>query len=144
MTNDQNLLFPKKRQYGKVHKSDHKYLRVYHLPNDNEWEILETTLNWGVNCRNSTDWRLCNWLGWKSSTTKTINNNIVKALKLPLAWGFYIGGAQFANRGKLIELWASTDIGTDAYTRVFLWSLLWIERRLHGKTYWSSVRCIKD
>lgn len=117
----------------------------WHIPTDTEFEILETTLNSWTNCRNTTDWRLCDWLGWSWSTLKAINNNIVKALKLPLAgswsWGSYI------YRGFHANLWSSTIVSasTNARGRYLSRNYTWVNR-----SYWAqstngfSIRCIRD
>jgi uncharacterized protein (TIGR02145 family) len=116
----------------------------WHLPSDNEFEILETYLNGWVNCRNATDWWLCSWLGWSWNDIKTSSNNIVKALKIPL-WGYRAtDGVTFMARGNNGYLWSSSSSGATAYSRTLRWDYDTIYRFLITKSYSIPVRCIKD
>ena len=150
----------KENAYNSTHWEDNIWWKLYllanavqtnnacptwwHLPTDLEWEKLETYLNWWTNCRNSTDWWLCDWLGWAWKSSKTDQNNIIKALKLPLA-GFRNGGT-FNNRGNRTYLWSSTEFdSTFARSRRLDRGDSYVYRDFRKKSaYGFSVRCIKD
>ncbi|QFR39771.1 prepilin-type N-terminal cleavage/methylation domain-containing protein [Candidatus Gracilibacteria bacterium 28_42_T64] len=116
----------------------------YHVPSDAEWEILETTLNGGTNCRNTVDGWLCDGLGWSGYNAKTTGNNLIQALGLPLAGFRNTDGATFSHRGNHAYIWLSTLDGASAYFRSFRWNLSLVLRSTYGKSYGFSVRCIKD
>lgn len=117
----------------------------WHLPTDTEWEILETYLNTTVkvsprtNCRNATDGWLCPWLWWSGNISKNTENNMIQALKIPLAGLRFTDGVTFHGRGYYAYLWSS-----GASTRNFYWYLDTVYRYAHDTSYGFSVRCIKD
>lgn len=114
-----------------------------HVPTDNEWTILSTTLNWWNICETSTWWQ-CSWLGWSWNDWRTINNNIIQALKIPLAGRRDIDGISFYYRGYNASLWSSSISGTSVYHRNFLRSYDTVRRVTNTDTNGFSVRCIKD
>jgi uncharacterized protein (TIGR02145 family) len=116
----------------------------YHLPSNANWETLETTLNWWTNCRNATDWRLCDWLWWAWHTSKTDTNNIVNALKLPLAGYRNTGGVTFYSRGNTTDLWSSTLSSSNAYSMNLYRNYSTVNRSINSPAYGFSVRCLKD
>lgn len=109
----------------------------WRLPTDAEWTALETYLYKGV-CRTA-DWWQCEWLWWKRNSEKNATNNIVEALKIPLAGYRITDGVTFSFRGYLAYLWSS-----GASTRYFHWNLDTVNRSTHDTSYGFSVRCIKD
>lgn len=115
-----------------------------HVPSDAEWEALETYLNWWTNCRNSTDWWLCDGLWWNGHNAKTDTNNLANALKLPLAGYRYTDGSTFFSRGGNTFLWSSSPSSTDAYYRYLYWGNSTVLRVTSSQGYGFSVRCIKD
>jgi len=122
-----------------------------HVPSDNEWETLEEYLDdqarpWTApnNCRNSTDWRLCDWLWWNGHNAKTDTNNLANALKLPLAGYRSTDGSTFYSRGFSTYLWSSTPISTLAYFRYLTWNNSTVYRYTFSQDYGFSVRCLKD
>jgi len=117
----------------------------YHVPTDAEWEILETTLNWGTNCRNATDWWLCDWLWRMLHSTKNTTNNIIEALQLPLSGYRITDGVTFNFRGNRMYLWSSTEYdATNTRGRSLSWYLSTVDRSYRDKSYGFSVRCLKD
>ena len=124
--------------------SDSACTTWYHVPSDLEWESLEIILNWWVNCRNVTNWWLCDWLGWKNHTSKTSSNNMIESLKLPLSGNQHTDGSTFYLRGYNTHLWSSTPNGGSAYSRHLRWDLSTVNRNYWSKAYSFSVRCIKD
>ncbi|EKE28395.1 MAG: hypothetical protein ACD_3C00066G0002 [uncultured bacterium (gcode 4)] len=114
----------------------------WHLPSDNEFEILETNLNNWINCRNATSWWLCPWLGWSWSTTRTSSNNFIKALNIPISWSMV--NADFSARGLASYLWSSTSTGTNAFTRSNRADWQENYRKDYDKLKGFSVRCIKN
>jgi uncharacterized protein (TIGR02145 family) len=114
----------------------------YHLPTDAEWTTLEDTLN-GSSCRNWDGWQ-CDWLGWKNHTTKTSSNNVIEALKLPLAGNRRTDGSTFYTRGYNTLLWSSSLGGSGARGRDLSRYNSTVNRNSRSKAYWFSVRCIKD
>ncbi len=117
----------------------------YHVPSETEWALLEETLNWS-SCRTWDQETECNWLGWMGHTSKTSENNIVEALKVPLSGHKSPSSWQY-NRGKSAFFWTSTvdpNDSTKAYNRYFEWGMDGIDRRGIDKAYSSSIRCIKD
>ncbi len=113
-----------------------------HVPSDSEWETLETYLN-GSNCRNSTDWWLCDWLWWNSAGG-TKNRSLANSLKLPLAGYRDTDSSTFHYRGLSISLWASTPSSTNAYGRWLGGVYSTVYRTALSQDYWFPVRCIKD
>jgi prepilin-type N-terminal cleavage/methylation domain-containing protein len=115
-----------------------------HLPSDANWETLETTLNWWTNCRNATDWWLCDWLGWKSNVSYNPDRKLAETLKIPLAGNRFTDGITFYNRGYTAYLWSSTPLSTNAYLRFLNRSNSTVYRYYGSQLYGFSVRCIKD
>jgi len=116
----------------------------YHVPTDAEWEILETTLNWWTNCRNVTDWTLCDWLGWSGHAAKNNTNNIIEALQLPLSGHRHEDGTYYS-RGYSTHLWSSTQYdATNARIRYLRWDWSTVDRTYRPKARGFTVRCIKD
>ncbi|MDD2909249.1 MAG: FISUMP domain-containing protein [Candidatus Gracilibacteria bacterium] len=118
----------------------------WHLPSDNEWTILENTLNGSV-CTgrdaNGIGWG-CNGVGWASNTTKNSLNNIVQALKIPLGGNRNTDGSTFYYRGYSTALWSSSTSGSSAYLRSLYRGNAGVGRGLNSTAYGFSVRCIKD
>lgn len=115
----------------------------YHLPSDAEWEILETTLNGGTNCRNATNGHLCDGLGWMNNGVST--RKMADTLKIPLAGYRYNSGTNFSSRGKFAELWSSTPgVSSDYYLRRLSFFLSTVERNVESQTGGRSVRCLKN
>jgi uncharacterized protein (TIGR02145 family) len=115
-----------------------------HVPSDTEWEVLETTMNGWVNCRNATNFWLCTWLWWRDYTTKTTENNIIQALQIPLAGTRVADSDFFANRWRYAYIWSSTTAWSSQFARYFDYS-----RRETHRANWDedggfSVRCMKD
>lgn len=115
-----------------------------HVPSDNEWEILETTLN-DSNCRNATSNWLCVWLWWMNHNNKSTSNNLANALKIPLSGIRSSVGTTFSDRGFGTYLWSYTAFDTNtAYTRYINYGSTSVLRWNDSKGYGFSVRCIKD
>ncbi len=114
------------------------------VPSDNQWEDLETYLNGWTNCRNATDWWLCDGLWWKSHNAKTHTNNLANALKIPLAGYRYTVSSTFGRRGGYTYLWSSTPSITNAYRRTLYWNYSTVFRDTYSQDYGFSVRCIKN
>ncbi|MGE4444130.1 MAG: FISUMP domain-containing protein [Candidatus Altimarinota bacterium] len=113
-----------------------------HVPTDAEFITLSTTLN-GSLCETTTGWQ-CSGLGWMNNHTKTASNNIIQALKIPLAGFRYADGSTFGNRGYYTYLWSSSVSGTYAYSRYFYWSYDAVHRNTSNQANGFSVRCLKD
>lgn len=115
----------------------------WHLPTDLEFEKLETYLNWWTNCRNSTDWRQCDWEWWLWKSSKNSSDNFIKALKLPLAWYRY--NWSFVSRGLYSYLWTSDEKSSSLGIGRLLYSdNNKIFRFNRDKSiYWFTVRCVK-
>jgi len=116
----------------------------YHIPTEGEWEVLETTLNWWVNCRNNTNWRLCDGLWWKDNMTKNPENNLVQALKIPFSGSKNVGALDFTNRGRNALLWLSKSNSSNVYGRYLSWYSTLVFRGSWNPALSYSVRCIKD
>ncbi|MDD2565351.1 MAG: FISUMP domain-containing protein [Candidatus Gracilibacteria bacterium] len=118
----------------------------WHLPNDNEWTILELAL--APTCTDAAainTWRCTTTgLGWASNTTKNSLNNIVQALKISLGGYRDIDGSTFYYRGNYTHLWSSSASGSTAYSRSLNRTSVGVRRYLNDKLYGFSVRCIKD
>lgn len=115
----------------------------YHLPSDQEWTILENYLAW-TNCRSSTYW-VCDGLWWKNHNTKTKDNNLVQALKIPLT-GSRNSSYHFLNRWYFTFIWSSTIADNDSsYGRGFSVYSSDSMRLKWNNTYKGyPSRCIKD
>ena len=114
-----------------------------HVPSDGDWEILETTLN-GSNCRNTSDGWKCDGLWWKLHNTKDASNNIVQALKVPLAGHRTAWGTLSTHRGLIGSLWTSTPTGGNAYYRRVHWNNSTINRFSYSQTMAFSISCLQD
>ena len=79
-----------------------------------------------------------------NNTSKTTSNNMVKALKLPLAGNR--NSATFNNRGRNAFLWSSTEsTTTNARGRHLLYGNAVVSRSSWDmSTNGFSVRCIRD
>ena len=116
----------------------------YHVPSNAEWETLETTL-YGSNCRNSIEQWLCDGLWWKFHDTKSSSNNIVQALKIPLAGSRDINGIDFGYRGESTQLWSSTpETEFSAYFKDLYWDDSTLDLAGQDLINGFSIRCIKD
>ncbi|MDD3794188.1 MAG: FISUMP domain-containing protein, partial [Candidatus Gracilibacteria bacterium] len=115
-----------------------------HVPSDAEWEVLETTLNGGINCRNVTNGFLCDGLGWKSNTSYIPDRKLADLLKIPLAGLRNTNGYEFHYRGQNIYLWSRDDL----YFRITGINYSTINRVNFtdelAKNFGLSVRCIKN
>jgi len=110
----------------------------WRLPTDAEWTALETKLNGGTVCRTA-DWWQCPWLWWSGNISKNTENNMIQALKIPLAGYRMTDGVTFSNRGYDAHLWSS-----GASTRYFDWDIDTVYRYTYDTSYGFSVRCIKN
>lgn len=114
----------------------------WHLPTDVEWTTLENYLN-GRICRTWV-WIQCPWLWWYRDNTQNATNNVVEALKIPLA-GLHNSSPSFsANRWENAFLWSNETIGNEMHTRLFTWSETGIQSQPYPDNYAFSVRCIKN
>ena len=164
---EQNLSTVKENSWNPNYGIDNIWWKLYtwdnspsactfwrHVPSDEEWSILENTLFWSIcawatydrDWDSTADWDglWCDGLWWKDHTTKTSSNNMVEALKMPLAGGRYIDGVKFYGRGEGIGLRSSDPDGTEAVGRVLFSGDSRILRESWDKAYEVSVRCIKD
>ncbi|MDD3302312.1 MAG: FISUMP domain-containing protein [Candidatus Gracilibacteria bacterium] len=116
----------------------------WHLPSDKEWENLETILNGGVNCRNLTDGRYCDGLGWKTNVSYNPDKKLAELLKIPLSGYCDYDRNTFFYRGHNANLWSSTSNINNAYRRYLRYTYSSINRNNLDKLYGFSVRCIKD
>ena len=117
-----------------------------HVPSDAELTTLENYLNWSQPpspCR-TWDWWQCDWLWWGGHTSKNDTNNLVNALKLPLAGRRNTDGVTFYGRGYDTYLWSSTPSAGTAYYRGLGWYNSTVNRNANSQSYGFSVRCIKD
>ena len=114
----------------------------WHLPSNWEWETLETYLNGWTNCRNSTEWWLCDGLWWKGHNAENNLNNLANALKLPLA-GNRTNHSTFLDRGNDTNLWSSTT-RVGGYRRNIIWNDSAVGFLSFSQNTAYSVRCIKD
>lgn len=116
-----------------------------HLPTDAEWETLETNLNSWSNCRNATNWMLCSGLWWRWQNSKHNYNNVANFLNIVMAGEKTSGSYWFYDRWSNSYFWTASAFDTNqSYWRRFTWASTSIERSYYLKTYWFSVRCIKN
>ncbi|MDD3145042.1 MAG: FISUMP domain-containing protein [Candidatus Gracilibacteria bacterium] len=108
----------------------------YHVPSRTEFD----TLNNYIAAQNGGSINI----GWSVQSGKDETNNIVKALKLPLAGVAYFNGSSFARRGQYGHFWTSTSYGINAYYRYLKWDDNLFRSIYTLKTNGYSVRCIKD
>jgi uncharacterized protein (TIGR02145 family) len=114
----------------------------WHVPTEQDFLNLEIALT----CTDYTTdlaWR-CAWLGWSWNTLKTTSDNIIQALKIPLAGHRF--GTYFYYRGLSATLLSSTEYNsTSARARLLNRNNTSVYRSNGLKaTYGFSVRCIKD
>lgn len=106
----------------------------WHLPNDAEWAALETKLK-GNDCRSTN----CPWLWWKRDSSASTSNNIVEALKIPLAGRRNADEIGFYSRGYQAYFWYDNNsiryfhAGTDTVISYTTYA-----------SYGLSVRCVKN
>jgi hypothetical protein len=114
----------------------------YHLPSDEEWNILETNLG---STDTSTIWYRSDWLWWSWNWLKTHTDNLVNALLLPLAWWYRSDNWGMDFRWQRLNMWTSTLSWEEVYYRFMRHDNSWVYRGLIGSLdLWFSVRCIKD
>ncbi|MGE4443436.1 MAG: FISUMP domain-containing protein [Candidatus Altimarinota bacterium] len=121
----------------------------WHLSQEEEWEILETYLNQGVNCRNNQDSWQCAKLGWGGKQAQKTYNNVVKALQLPLSGsrsGFPTDGKLLYNaRGERTIFWTSNSLNEyDSYYRYFHVNDNRISKLTAYNNFGFSARCVKN
>lgn len=121
----------------------------YHVPSDAEWEYAEEYLFeqdwWAANCRNTTNWQLCDWTGWKSHSTSNATNNLAVKLGIPLSGIRTDRGPAFNGRGNDTHLWSSAEYDAlYARGRYLNYDSEGVYRSFWFKTYGFSVRCLKD
>ncbi|MDD3793410.1 MAG: FISUMP domain-containing protein [Candidatus Gracilibacteria bacterium] len=107
-----------------------------HVPTDGEW----TTLTNYIIAQNGGNTAI----GWAAQSGKNETNNLVKALKIPLAGYRNTVGSTFGNRGYVTHLWSSTPNSTNAYGRNLYWNGSTVGRSNNSQAFGFSVRCIKD
>ena len=113
-----------------------------HVPSDFEFGTFENALYWSV-CRVWNNFN-CSWIWWMSHNTKNITNNLAQALRIPLAGDRYVDSNAQA-RWYWAHFWTSTEAnGVTAYWRLLLSNNTWVDRQNRDKTFWLSVRCLKD
>ena len=119
------------------------------VPTDEDFYNLEVVL-WSTD--RSTDWTYAwildgwksDWLGWNNHTNKNSTNNIIEALRLPLAGDRYSDGVTYG-RGHFTDLWSSTAPDSlNYYARTFYYFYSTILRQTISKDAGLSVRCIRD
>jgi len=115
-----------------------------HVPSFAEWTTLGNYLSW-TTC-GVWDWWQCDGLWWKLHNTKTTSNNMVQALKLPLAGNRNSDGVTFNDRGSNSFLWSSTPVpSTGNAFNVYLYrDLSAVNRYNDSQAYSFSVRCLRD
>lgn len=109
----------------------------WHLPSDNEWKILETTMGMHVADAENIEWR---------------GTNQAVALFNGGSTGFNIwfGGMRYANgnyiaEGSIATFWSSTQYDVDlAWYRGFNISHTDIHRMYYSKNDGYSIRCLKN
>lgn len=112
-----------------------------HVSTDAEWAALESSLNWST-CRTTDDWE-CAGLWWSWNKSRNPSNNIVQALKIPLAWARQISWL-FDNRWSRATFRTSTSISSWSYRREFVYNLNTVFRSYPDRASWYSIRCVKD
>lgn len=115
----------------------------WRVPTDEDWTTLSTYLNSGTECEWWIWWQ-CDGLWWKEHNTQNDTNNLVNALKIPLAGYRHSDGTTFYDRGSYINLWTSTPSNTTAYYRHMYWYFTWIYRNTSDQSHGYSVRCIRN
>ena len=111
------------------------------LPSDQQWEELETYLNWWINCRNQEDGWRCSDLWWRWHDT---DNNLTRLLYTPLSWDRNQDWFTYYGRGNNSTYWSATQADvSNAYRRWVRWDNDGIYRNAYWKNYSFSVRCIK-
>ena len=106
----------------------------YHVPTSVEWTILEDYLK-------SNKWDSNIW--WSIHTTQDETNNLIEALKIPVAW--VREGSTFKLRAAYSFLWSSNSSGPSySIVRFFNVYNSAIYTSWKYQTNWYSVRCIKD
>ncbi len=118
----------------------------YHVPSKTERDMLEITINWWIDCRNSIQGQACEWLWWKLHSTTNSSTSIAEKLKIPLAGRRSTNGTAFDTRWVQGYLWTSTDAGGNV-------SYHTLDSTSNSKSYLGatsshsngfSIRCIQD
>ncbi len=109
----------------------------WHIPSDQEFINLTTSLHWSL-CETFI-WYQCSGLWWMNQTP---SDNIITTLWIPLAGQCYAGTCNM--RWHLGQLWTSTHASNSAYIRTFFYGNDQIARQNMGLGSSYSVRCVKD
>ncbi len=112
------------------------------VPSDEDFAILEQSL-WCSSAESDRIAWWCDGLWWKNHTTRDYTNNMIEALKLPLA-GFRDSYNVFYYRWHSTYLWSSTPDSTKLFGRPLSASQIWVFRASRLKNQAFSVRCIRN
>lgn len=115
----------------------------WHVPSELEWEKLETSLNWWVTCQDLGGWFFCPWLWWKNHQNKSVENNLIKALNVPISWSRNTVWV-FAARWSAAWYWISKIDSNQAYFRDISSDYDTIIHWKIDKSFALSIRCVKD
>jgi len=123
----------------------------WHLPSDEEWKILEGTVDshFGVGDPQWDDWgnrgydagkNLKSTSGWYANKNGT---DLFGFTALPGGWRGMTGG--FSRIGKYAKFWSSTERNSsDAWYRNLYYNTVGVIRSYIDKTSGKSVRCLRD
>ena len=107
------------------------------------WDFLELENELWCTDSASTWWR-CDWLGWNNNISKNKDNNVVKALQIPLSWWKNAWGS-YATRWSLWLYASKTSLESWKITvRSFSYNASTINNVSVADSWKFSVRCIKD
>ncbi|MDD2907712.1 MAG: FISUMP domain-containing protein [Candidatus Gracilibacteria bacterium] len=109
-----------------------------HVPSDIEWTVLTDYLT----AQNGDDY----FIGWAAQSGKNETNNLVKALKIPLAGYRWPDGSQYVQRGYSGYLWSSTQDpwnSTEISVMNILYAYTSVYMNTSNENSGYSVRCIK-
>lgn len=123
----------------------------WHLPDDEEWKILEKFLQMNQQEADSVGWRNSGTVGGKLKEAGTSHwyspntgaNNLSRFIALPA--GYRDPGGGFGSLGMFTEFWSSTEQGAYVWGRnlFFLFSGIWRSSDTN-KSFGLSVRCVKN
>jgi uncharacterized protein (TIGR02145 family) len=124
----------------------------WHIPSDQEWQTLEGDISSGSNVPDtptSTGWRFGTNGDGSTAGSTTVTEQVGTQMKLASKMNVLVAGYRSATgvqsyQGTYTAFWSSSQLGSDAWSRLLGSSNAGVYRNTRIKARGFSVRCIKD
>jgi uncharacterized protein (TIGR02145 family) len=124
----------------------------WHIPSDQEWQTLEGDISSGSNVPDTptfTGWRFGTNGDGSTAGSTTVTEQVGTQMKLASKMNVLVAGYRSATgvqsyQGTYTAFWSSSQLGSDAWSRLLGSSNAGVYRNTRIKARGFSVRCIKD